>query len=175
MPVGVQPPPRPFAAAMARRSSRGCWVFRASLGPSCEDIIWETLVGATFVLEPRRLAAAADAAAFFDIIRGSGQAAVERAVRQLLGRDLDRLHAAMTAALGRERAVALELERRHARLAATLIQRGLFDRRLERDGASQRQVLAEAVTVCRRRLARLERATACTVAVIEPAFAVLLP
>jgi hypothetical protein len=166
---------RPFASAPARQAARGWWAFRVSVGPSREDAIWETIVAAGFVLEPRRFTRAADVAAFLERARRIVEPAGHTERQRLLAGDMDRVRAASIAAAARERAIASELETRHARLASTLVQRGLFDRRLEHDAASRRQVFTEAMAVCRARLAALERAQAAMVAVVEPAFAILLP
>jgi hypothetical protein len=57
---------------------------------------------------------------------------------------------------GREQAIAKVLEERHARLAATLLQSGLFDRRIERAAAAQAAVLNEARSRVAARLIALE-------------------
>jgi hypothetical protein len=55
----------------------------------------------------------------------------------------------------RERAIAKVLEERHARLAAGLVQTGLFDRRAERAAAAQASVLSEARSQTAARLIEL--------------------
>ena len=67
------------------------------------------------------------------------------------------LRAFATLAREREQAIATAVQLRHARLAADLLQPGLFDRRTERRAASQTAVLEEAVGRCHARLESLAR------------------
>jgi hypothetical protein len=76
-------------------------------------------------------------------------------------------------ALDRERAIARDIDRRHARMAATLIQGGLFDRRPEREAAAQRELLDQALTRCRARIAELHRLRHVTIAAVRPVFSLI--
>jgi hypothetical protein len=77
-------------------------------------------------------------------------------------------------ARAREEAIVAGLEQRQARLAASLLQPALFGRhRSERDTASQRAVVQEALRRCRERLSVLERRQPVAGAV-APAFAVIV-
>jgi hypothetical protein len=80
--------------------------------------------------------------------------------------------ASVALALKRETAVARAIERQQARLASRLVQRGLFDRRAERDAQSRRELLAQALLRCRERRATLARLENLTVEV-RPAFALV--
>ena len=60
-------------------------------------------------------------------------------------------------AVARERAIAAALRQQRARIAASLLQPGLFDRRAERAGAAQNATLDEALEHCARRLDELAR------------------
>lgn len=172
--AGVHAPLGPFAAAVVRRPARACWAYRLSLGAPPDAVLWETLLAATCAVVPLRCAAAADVAAILETGRRIVEPVLAAERQERVAGDLDRLRVATAAAIARERAMALELERRQARLAATLIQQGLFDRRVERDTTSRREVLGAAIDACRARLARLERSTRAAAA-IDPVFAVLLP
>ncbi|MBI4264529.1 MAG: DEAD/DEAH box helicase [Acidobacteria bacterium] len=86
--------------------------------------------------------------------------AVQRAASQ--GRDAQ-LHALRLALRGpvrvqlqRERAIAETLRSRQARLSATLLQLGLFDRRSERARDAQSALLAKALAECTARIAALQ-------------------
>jgi hypothetical protein len=57
----------------------------------------------------------------------------------------------------RERAIAEGLRQQRARIAASLLQPGLFDRRVERAAAAQNATLDEALDRCSRRLDDLSR------------------
>ena len=59
----------------------------------------------------------------------------------------------------REHAIAVALEHERARLSAQLLQRSLFDRRVERTHAAESAVLNQALTRCRTRLDELAAAT----------------
>ena len=59
----------------------------------------------------------------------------------------------------REHAIAGALEHERARLSARLLQRSLFDRRVERMHAAQNAVLDQALTRCRIRIDELAAAT----------------
>jgi ERCC4-related helicase len=76
-------------------------------------------------------------------------------------------------ALEREGAIARTLERHHARLAATLLQGGLFDRRNEREAAAQRELLEMALTRCRTRTDELKQRQAAAVMTSRPAFSLI--
>jgi hypothetical protein len=69
------------------------------------------------------------------------------------------LHAFLEPASSRERALVEALEIERARLSASLLQRGLFDRRAERNFAAQSAVLDEALLRCRTRLSEIASAT----------------
>ena len=71
-----------------------------------------------------------------------------------------------TRAAHRERAIARAIESERARLSATLLQRGLFDRRAERALSAQTAVLDEALARCR---ARLDEIASTAQIVAEPA------
>jgi hypothetical protein len=68
------------------------------------------------------------------------------------------LDAPLAAADQREHAIADAIALDRSRLAARLLQPGLFDRRAERSIAAQRAVLDEALARCRVRIADLARA-----------------
>jgi hypothetical protein len=164
-------PTRPFASAV-RTARHGCWVFRISINGTEDDLLCETLLGAWYVTTRSRFATAREVVSHLDVSR-----------RELLGAIRDEppvvarlgaaLHGSATAAIAREQAIIDTLEHRRARLAATLIQRALYDRRLERDTAAQRGVLEEALAHCRRRLEHLIRKRGPGLVVVEPAFAVI--
>jgi hypothetical protein len=67
------------------------------------------------------------------------------------------LRATAVLGLAREHAIVTAVRRRHARIAADLLQPGLFDRRTERLAASQALVLEEALGRCGARIEALSR------------------
>jgi hypothetical protein len=77
-------------------------------------------------------------------------------------------------AADRERAIAAAVRQRHARIAADLLQPGLFDHRAERRAASQAAVLDEALA-CHMRLDALARLAELKPDAPTVRFVVLLP
>ena len=75
--------------------------------------------------------------------------------------------------LEREDAIARALERHHARIAASLLQGGLFDRRTEREATAQRELLEMALTRCRTRTEELKQRQAAAVITSRPAFSLI--
>jgi hypothetical protein len=77
----------------------------------------------------------------------------------------DELRALLDLALRREQALMKALTERHARISASLLQPGLFDRRVERQAAAQQLLVDEALARCRLQLDRLahRKALACGV------------
>ena len=76
-------------------------------------------------------------------------------------------------ALEREDAIARAIERHHARMAASLLQGGLFDRRTEREATAQRELLEMALTRCRTRTDELQQRQAGAVITSRPAFSLI--
>ena len=60
-------------------------------------------------------------------------------------------------AIQREMAIARHASHRHARIASALLQRGLFDRRGDREAVLQRDLLQQALAAGRERLDELNR------------------
>jgi superfamily II DNA or RNA helicase len=169
-------PDRPFAAIVRgrrRRAPRAYCVFRLEFVDGAGHPLWETLLA--LAAAPRAMPPARSAAV---------RAWIEQAVRQLSGvvareqqAELARLGLACEALLatsaGRERAIMAAVAERHARMAAPLVQPGLFDRRAERLAAAQAAVRDEILDRCRQRLAALARAQAPSLGRRALAFAVL--
>jgi hypothetical protein len=82
------------------------------------------------------------------------------------------LRASTVVAVAREHAIARDIAQRRARMAANLLQPGLFDRRVERQAAAQREVIDHALAHCHERLAELQRQRAAAPA-YRPAFSLI--
>ena len=76
-------------------------------------------------------------------------------------------------ALARERAIARSVEARRGRIAAHLIQQGLFDHRTERDALAQRELVELALGRCEGRIAELLNRAAATDITVRPAFSLI--
>ena len=147
---------RPFVARSRVRSPADFWVFRLELTGD-NELIWEALVGISFD------AGACTSHRSDDVRRHADRS------RALLASTVSQVEhawqAGITAALDRPTALAVLREQgilaaasdRHGRLAAALLQRGLFDRRVERTAAAHDAALDEMFRRCRARLASLIR------------------
>jgi hypothetical protein len=80
------------------------------------------------------------------------------------------LQESLGGARARELAILDSAERRGARLAAGLLQGGLFDRRGERAAAAQRAALHEALALSLERLRRIDRLHQVIAGACVPAF-----
>ena len=165
---------RPFVSIGKRLPGGRTWW---ALWLECTDehghLVWESLIGMEAThrwARPRRLS---DLRALLD---DSWKQA-----RRYVGTDhshLGDLHASSygrsaAVALERERAIALALERRRARMAACLLQGGLFDRRIERDAVAQRELLEQALSRCQARIEELQRRQTASAIANRPAFALI--
>jgi hypothetical protein len=151
--AGGWPDGRP-PVVIRRRPGRGrgalCGV-RLVFTSADQRVVWDTLIGATVV----------DAAAPLDRLGSTSwivqtierlDHAVAATAPTMLAALTDSLAAPMDLAARREQAIADGITAERARLAAVLLQPGLFDRRAERFGAAQGAVLDEALERCRSRL-----------------------
>ena len=148
---------RPCIAVAKRR--RGCrrsiWIYRVSLVNDEQELVWDTVIGLIGILsiEPRpfqnlRGRAAASSDGLLSVLARAHQRVLASAVTSMRG--------PLTLAARRERAIIGALTTRRARLAATLFQRGLFDRRDERAAAAQAAVVEDALRRCAVRVNELD-------------------
>ncbi len=153
--AAVVPDGRPLVTTRRRRSGKEelLWGFHLSFTDSSAGTVWRTLFGAT--------TSHWDLNELSDSLETTAAALVSRldSHRQ---EALASLHASLQAylelAARRERALSDALETERARLAAAVLQRGLFDRRAERHLAAQDVVMEEALLKCRARLAEIAAA-----------------
>jgi superfamily II DNA or RNA helicase len=139
----------PVTFLRKRQCDRGnLWGFHLSFIDSADRLVWHTILGAITASHPdaRALGRAIDEAATLlaSTLEHEGRtamASLETSLRPYL-----------SLASRREQAMADVLESERARLSATLLQRGLFDRHAERAAVAQRAVLDEAHGRCRARL-----------------------
>ena len=132
------------------------WAYQLIFEDSELQPFWTTVIG---IREGRRLLDPS-----YDAIKRGVQSlssAVAPALIPTLHRLLVRFHAALnqsrSLAAARERAIADGVRQQRARLATSLVQPGLFDRRAERAAAAQHATLEEALDRCRQRLAEVDR------------------
>ena len=167
---------RPVICVVRTRTGRACrrlWTWRLTFVDASGRLIWESLV--PLCAEANRGGRTADWARSFLAAREPGLAAALRQEQAARLAALARQIKAPVALLShREQAIAKVLEESHARLAATLVQRGLFDRRTERAAVTQAAVLREARLQIGARLTQLEAAGRPVVEECRLVFAVAL-
>lgn len=157
---GVAPPDGRACVTAVRTQAgrpRTYWAFRLEFVDSDLQPVWDTLLALEASLtRPVRL----DAAGIRRLALGlsdASAATVEREHRAAA----ERLHAVLSRTLAlasaREAAIMAAGERQRARIAAGLLQPGLFDRRVEREAADQTAALEELLARGRTRLDDLTR------------------
>ena len=157
---GIRPAPtdgRPCITAFHRHArAQNHWVYRLVLEDSESQPIWDTVIGIAEGANdtPRRNR---DLRAWLPSFDDLVEPFLTLASEALLGSLRSALHEPLSLAVRRERAIAGHLEQQRARLASSLLQPGLFDRRAERAAAAQNAVLDEALERCRLHVAELER------------------
>lgn len=128
-----------------RRKQRGVsaslWGFHLSFADSSEQRVWHTLLGASGWSTDSSV---------------PSHSIFENERERILASLVSSLQAFLDCATRRERALARAIESERARLSATLLQHGLFDRRAERALSAQTAVLDEALARCRARLHEIE-------------------
>jgi hypothetical protein len=132
------------------------WVYHLVFEDSESPPLWDTVIGIADGESdtPRQSRGLREWLASFD---GLVEPFLTLASEAMLGSLRSALHEPRSLAVRREQAIAEDLEQQRARLASSLLQPGLFDRRTERTAAAQNATLDEAIERCRRRLTELER------------------
>jgi len=147
--------PRPVC-----RHSR-LWAFRLVMtSAAADEVLWETVVGAalrkTLVSAAAHGLAAPSRSASATRVALSHARALKHIVAEASAHQLKRLGVALSQPkalwLQRELDLIESIRREHARMSATLLQPGLFDRRTDRAAASQAAMLDAALSHCRGRL-----------------------
>jgi len=148
--AGTDPPPpsnRPLVTIVTDHGSAraAIWAYRLSCVDDIGHVVFETIAG----VRDHRAGRSIDAGV--ELIAGRQHDAVVASASAEVARWLD-------LAERRELAIVTGLRDSHARLSATLLQPGLFDRRAERAAAAQASRVEEAVQQSRTRLKLLARA-----------------
>ena len=173
---GSVDPARPFAALLRKPSEAPCsyWLWRTAIEDVHGDWLWDAYV--SIVCHGCRLPARSTRAVRHAV--GTNARELSRAadltVQSAIDRAKDAAAIPLATAIARERAIAARLADHHATLATALIQRGLFDRRAERQTAEQRATLAAAMDRATQRLDDLVRRQQVTVGERHLVFAVFV-
>ncbi len=138
---------RPLVTVVAGHGSAcgAVWAYRLSCADDIGHVVFQTIAG----VRDERIARSIDAE--IELIAARHHDAVVASASAEVARWLD-------LAERREHAIVIGLRDSHARLSATLLQPGLFDRRAERAAAAQASRVEEAVQQSRARLKLLARA-----------------
>jgi superfamily II DNA or RNA helicase len=149
---------RPCITVVRRRVRKpvNYWVYRLILEDPDLQPFWTTLVG---LCEAGCVAKASRDAIRHHIesIQPVVEPALDSVTDRLLSSFLSAWQTSRSLAAERERAIADGVRQQRARLATSLLQRGLFDRRAERAAAAQNATLDEALGRCTSRLEELGR------------------
>ena len=132
------------------------WVYRLIFEDPELQPFWMTLIG---VGEHGRLPTLSHEAlrTRIEAARAAIEPSLNSIADRLLSSFLSAIQPSRVLAEARERAIAEGLRQQRARIAASLLQPGLFDRRAERAAAAQNATLDEALDRCARRLDDLSR------------------
>ena len=132
------------------------WVYRLIFEDPELQPFWITLIG---VGEHGRLPTLSHTAlrTRIEAARAAIEPSLNSIADRLLSSFLSAFQPSRVLAEARERAIAESLRQQRARIAASLLQPGLFDRRAERAAAAQNATLDEALDRCARRLDDLSR------------------
>jgi hypothetical protein len=149
---------RPCVTVLKKRNAPSVshWVYRLLVEDSEQQSYWTTVVG---IRERAHLNHFSNLGirARVDSLSTLVDPVFNSITDRLLSSFLDAIHQTRSLAVERERAIEEGLRRQRARLAASLLQPGLFDRRAERAAAAHNAVLDEALDRCAHRLAELAR------------------
>jgi superfamily II DNA or RNA helicase len=149
---------RPCVTVRRRRAAASVsdWVYRLVLEDSERHALWTTAIGIRerthlhhFSNQGIRAGLDSLSTAFDPVLASIGT--------RLLTSFLAAIHQARSLAVEREQAIAEGLLQQRARLATSLLQPGLFDRRTERAAAAHNAIVDEALDRCAHRLAELAR------------------
>jgi superfamily II DNA or RNA helicase len=147
---------RPVATAISKHCRRVVSAFLVTISDGDGVPVWATLVGVEGDVRAERLnpQAVRDALA---AATGCTMPILEPAIHRFTPMTAEQIGRAIDLGVAREQAIVAAVRLRHARVAADLLQPGLFDRRAERQAAAQTAVLEEALGRCHARLEALGR------------------
>ena len=158
LPEDTAMPARPTVCVLRRRSDRAfnrLWVWRVTFASERGRVLWESLLPLA-ANGPRAHATRAWARACLGVDDPLLIAAIAKAERARLAILAESMATDLRLLTRRERAIRRALEAGQARLAGSLLQPGLFDRRAERAMNAQSALVHEALSHAAARIAELE-------------------
>lgn len=163
---------RPCITVLKRRARdrTGLWIYRVGMVDAEGQFVWDTLLGITAITgvssrRTRDLVGVASHEAITSFVFAEHQRLLADAARSM--------GAPLALAARREQAIVETLTGHRARLAAMLLQRGLFDRRAERTTAAQTAIVDDALGRCAARLRALDLLTRIAAEPVDVRFAAL--
>jgi hypothetical protein len=154
---------RPCITVLSRRCPRANdWIFRVIVEDPELQPLWATAIGVREDAGPSTLTHEAIRRRT-EAFRKQVEPALDPVADRLLSAFLSAFQPSRTLAADRERAIAEGVRQQRARLATSLLQPGLFDRRAERAAAAHNATLDEALARCVFRLDELARSGAVSV------------
>jgi superfamily II DNA or RNA helicase len=172
--TGTAAPFRPFVTTRRRAPSAvAWWVLWLEWTDADGQLVWETLAG---IKADHRWPQHRPRHGIRRLVDASWTRIREEAADELHRLALlasRSMRASTSLAVAREQAIARDVAQRHARIAADLLQPGLFDRRLERLADAQRAVVDRALAQCKQRMAELDRRCDTTAPAVRPAFSLI--
>ena len=174
--TNTTPIDRPVVTCIRRRtqSPRGYWAFRLAYDDAAGVRRWELLLGVEQSVAHLTPRAPADVRAMVERHATAARSAARAAQHDRLTGLSGRFHAFVELATAREHAILDAARQHHARIAARLLQPGLFDHRTERAGAAQVAVLNEVLAHGAARLRELELGERIAVGACDLVFAVIV-
>lgn len=151
----------PVVSALGRHHATICWALRLLFVDPAGALVWQTIVAAVSDVDVPPARDVAALRRWLDNVQAC--AAIPLAAASVHAHDaqLARLRADLALAIppliARERAIEAAIRRHGGRLAAPLVQAGLFDRRTLRDAHAQRAIADEAAARAAGRIGCLQR------------------
>ena len=150
-PGEVEAPARPFVSVVRRSTTRLLWTTECLVCNRDSFPVWSTL--ATLEASLRSFGQSRpEIVRTLDEIERHWQQVADAVGKKVLRSANEALAEILRVAAEREHAISAAIRLRHARIAADLVQPGLFDRRTERRAFSQSTMLEEALGRCQHRL-----------------------
>jgi hypothetical protein len=164
---------RPLLTALHHAPGTVLWVVDLPLDADAGEAAWTSVVALRLPLSGPGIERRFTKAVLATLEARMTAAALEL-TKPAAGAATAALWDAVQIGVSREQAICAAIRVRHARIAADLLQPGLFDRRAERGAAAQAMVLEDALAQCQDRLQQLARLAAAQPGSPRLRFAVLL-
>jgi ERCC4-related helicase len=166
---------RPAVAVVSRHRAarRAYWAYQVTMLSSDEEWVWQALIGLTHLIPMQTFHLTRNVREVLDATVTSVTTIADAARVRAAAAFLADTRRPIASAAVRERAIQRQITARQSTMAATLVQRGLFDARHERQAAAESARLTVAAERCAIRLRALRRIEAAHASVPQLVFAML--